>query len=293
MVAEYTSSYVFAGSTSFTETGLLWVKEWPCHGLRRTVAKGRNFVSSGRASKFHQETFRSCVCSVQVCGLAGVWNFRFGDIPQAKVFFKGPKQAWRGRPHFDGLEHCGHRKLQLSYPWRSDPRPWRQRRYWLSSKSRLNQGGLRDYFYSKKKSSKSPQRKRKEKESKRENEWKKEKKKKATTTKTTRKCAEITSIVNKCMTSATEILPPRERCQSKRSLQSSGRTFFSVCETQLNRRKKKTKKGNSWNVERLTQQQQQSFVVHSACTRTMAGPAIEIDDLWSIATCQARKKDNP
>ena len=33
--------------------------------------------------------------------------------------------------------------------------------------------------------------------------------------------------------------------------------------------------------------------VHSACTRTMPGPAIEIHDLWLIATCQARKKDNP
>ena len=40
--------------------------------------------------------FDSCVCSVQlqVRGLAGVWNFRFGDIPQAQgFFFKGTKQA--------------------------------------------------------------------------------------------------------------------------------------------------------------------------------------------------------
>ena len=56
---------------------------------------------------------------------------------------------------------------------------------------------------------------------------------------------------------------------------------------------KKKEKGNSWNVERLTQQQKKVLGVHSACTKTMPGPAIEIDDLWSIATCQARKKGNP
>ena len=41
MVAEYTSSYVFAGSTSATETSPLRVKERHCHGLRRTVAKSQ------------------------------------------------------------------------------------------------------------------------------------------------------------------------------------------------------------------------------------------------------------
>ena len=46
---------------------------------------------------------------------------------------------------------------------------------------------------------------------------KKENKKKATTTNTTRKFAEKTFKVNKCMTSATEILPPRERRRKKRS----------------------------------------------------------------------------
>ena len=70
MVAEYTSSYVFAGSTSATETGPLRVKGRPCRGLRRTVAKGRNFESSGRASKVHQETFRF-IRAFALCKFAG------------------------------------------------------------------------------------------------------------------------------------------------------------------------------------------------------------------------------
>ena len=60
----------------------------------------------------------------------------------------------------------------------------------------------------------------------------KKKEKKVTTTKTTRKFAAKTFKVNKCMTSTTEILPPTEssdRRRSKWSLQSSGPTFFSVC----------------------------------------------------------------
>ena len=64
--------------------------------------------------------------------------------------------------------------------------------------------------------------------------------KKATTTKTTRKLGEKTLKVNK-LTSATEILPPRECRRSKRSLQSSGPRFFSVCATLLYRRNKKEK----------------------------------------------------
>ena len=46
-------------------------------------------------------------------------------------------------------------------------------------------------------------------------------------------------------------------------------------------KKKKEKKGNSWNAERLTQQQKKSSSgsqCASACTRTMPGPTIEIDD---------------
>ena len=71
----------------------------------------------------------------------------------------------------------------------------------------------------------------------------KKRKEKKATTKTTRKFAEKTFKVNKCMTSATEILPPRERRRNKWSLQSSDPTFFSVCATLLYRRKKE--KGNS------------------------------------------------
>ena len=126
----------------------------------------------------------------------------------------------------------------------------------------------------------------------------KKKKREKATTKTTRKFTGKTFKVDKCMTSETEILPPRERHRSKRNLQSSRSTFFSVCSTLLSGEKKK-KKENSGNVELLTQPQQQQkkssclLGVHSACIGTMPGPAIEIDDLRSIATCQAPKKDNP
>ena len=51
-------------------------------------------VGPSKAGAGHQGSSRNlpldlCVCSVQVCGLASVWNFRFGDIPQAQVFFSG------------------------------------------------------------------------------------------------------------------------------------------------------------------------------------------------------------
>ena len=93
------------------------------------------------------------------------------------------------------------------------------------------------------------------------------------------------------MTSAPEILPPREssdRRRSKRILQSSGPTLFSVCACNATtEEKKKKKKGNSWNVERLTKQNKKRFGVHGACTRTMPGPtvSIKIHNLWS--TCHA------
>ena len=127
MVAEYTSSYVFAGSTSATETGPLPVKERPSHGLRRTVAKGRNFESSGRAPNVHQGTFRS-IRAFALCKFAG-WPVceteGLETSLKLRFFFQG-HQAGLGavNPIFDGLEHCGYRKLQLSYPWRSQcPRP--------------------------------------------------------------------------------------------------------------------------------------------------------------------------
>ena len=92
MVAEYTSSYVFAGSISATETGPLRVKERLCHGLRRTVAKGRNFESSGRASKVHQETFRAFA----LCKFAGWRVYETLGLETSlklRFFFKGTKQA--------------------------------------------------------------------------------------------------------------------------------------------------------------------------------------------------------
>ena len=92
MVAEYTSSYIFAGSISATETGPQGVKERLCHGLRRTVAKGRNFESSGRASKVHQETFRVFA----LCKFAG-WpvyeTLGLETSLKLRFFFKGTKQA--------------------------------------------------------------------------------------------------------------------------------------------------------------------------------------------------------
>ena len=114
MVAEYTSSSFFAGSTKATETGPLRVKERPCHGLRRTVAKGRNFESSGRASKVHQETF----CSIRafaLCKFAG-WpvyeTLGLETSLELRFFFQG-HQAGLGAvdPIFDCLEHCGHRNF--------------------------------------------------------------------------------------------------------------------------------------------------------------------------------------
>ena len=172
MVAEYTSSYVFAGSTSATETGLLRVKERPCHGLRRTVAKDKNFESSAEPPsviKKQSVRFVRLLCAslrVGRCMKLYVWR-----LSQALDFFsRAPSRPWPVDPIFDALEHCLHRKLELSYPWRSDQRPWTQRRYRLSSKKRLSHGGLRDYFYSKKKKFKVTTEKKKGKKKVRENE---------------------------------------------------------------------------------------------------------------------------
>ena len=94
MVAKYSSSYIFAGSTSATETGPLRVKVRPFHGLRRTVTRGRDFERKGLPRFIKTLAFAdSCVCSVQVCGFDGVWNFRFEEIPQTQVFFKGTRQV--------------------------------------------------------------------------------------------------------------------------------------------------------------------------------------------------------
>ena len=68
------------------------------------------------------------------------------------------------------------------------------------------------------------------------------KKRKKSNNNSTRKFAEKTFKVNKCMTSAAEILRPRERRRSKRRLQSSGPTFFNVYATLLYKRKKGKRK---------------------------------------------------
>ena len=153
-------------------------------------------------------------------------------------FFFQEHQAGLGAvyPIFEGLEHCGHRKIQLSgavargLEGNDDidaPCGCRANDVSINVDSET-------ISTQKKKCSNSPQRKRK---------------KKKVTTKTTRKFAAKTFKVNKCMTSATEILPPTEssdRRRSKRNLQSSGPTFFSVCACNATiQRKKKEKKGNS------------------------------------------------
>ena len=87
------------------------------HKWRMTVGKGRNFESSSRGHQGSSRNlpFDSYVCSVQVCGLAGVWNFRFGDIPQAQVFFsRAPNIPWRGRSHLRRAWTLWAPKIQLS-----------------------------------------------------------------------------------------------------------------------------------------------------------------------------------
>ena len=97
MVAEYTSTYVFAGSTSATETSPLRIKERPCNGLRRRVAKGRNFESSGRASKVHQETFCSirafALCNCKFAGCLVYETLGLETSLKLRFFFKGTKHA--------------------------------------------------------------------------------------------------------------------------------------------------------------------------------------------------------
>ena len=167
--------HVFAGSTSAWQPPVHCMSKWDLatdyEGQWQKVGTSKAVAV---ASKVHQETFR-LIRAFALCKFAGwpVYETLGLEKSSSSGFFPG-HQAGLGAvdPIVDGLEHRGHRKFQLYYPWRSDPRPWRQRRYRLSSKWRLNHGGLRDYFYSKK-NSKSPQRKRKEKERKRENEWKK------------------------------------------------------------------------------------------------------------------------
>ena len=250
MVAEYTSSYVFAGSTSATETGLLRVKERPCHGLRRTVAKGRNFESSGRASKVHQETFRSTRSrAIALCKFAG-WpvyeTLGLETSLKLRFFFKGTKQPLaRSTPSSMALNTVGTENsssLTLGTVTRglesNDDIDCRAKDVSIKVDSATISTQKKKFEVTTEK------KKGKKKVREKMNEIKR-KEKKATTTKTTRKFAEKTFEVNKCMTSVTEILAPRERRRSKQSLQSSGPTFFSVCGTLLYRRKKKKKKGNS------------------------------------------------
>ena len=129
MAAEHTSSY-----TS------LWDRQVPgSHRSRSTACqsetlpwitkeggKGRNFESSGRGLEGSSRNipFNSCVCSVQVCGWPVYETLGLETSLSSGFFFQG-HQAGLGAvdPIFDSLEHCGHRKIQLSYPWRSDLRP--------------------------------------------------------------------------------------------------------------------------------------------------------------------------
>ena len=180
MVAEYTSSYILAGSTSAIKTGPLRVNDRPCNGLWRTVAKGRNFESSGRASKVHQET----LCSIRafvLCKFAGwtVWNFRFGDIPQAQVFFlRAPCRPWRGRPHLRWPWTLWAPKTPALLPMAQWPEALKATTIstveQMTSQSRWTP---RLFLLKKKKVRSHHREKERKKESKRENEWKKENKK--------------------------------------------------------------------------------------------------------------------
>ena len=120
----------------------------PLHGLRRTVAKGRNFESSGRG---HQETFR-LIRVFALCKCAG-WPVyeTLGLETSLKLgfFSRAPRRPWCGRLHLRWAWKLWATKNPAL--WRSGPKTWRQRwcrrAVWLSSKWRLNQCGLRDYFY--------------------------------------------------------------------------------------------------------------------------------------------------
>ena len=150
-------------STSATETGPLRANVRPLHVLRRTVAvtRGRNFESSAWPPRLIKNPFipsqfmRLFCASLRVgrCMELQVWRHT-----SSSGFFQGHQlQEGLGAvdAFFAGLEHCEHRKIQLSCPWRSDPKPWRQiwyrRTVWLSSEWHLNQRGLRNYFYTIKK----------------------------------------------------------------------------------------------------------------------------------------------
>ena len=69
--------------------------------LRRTVAKGRDFESSGPASKVHPETFRS-IRAFALCKFAG-WpvyeTLGLETFLKLRFFSRAPSRPWCGRPH--------------------------------------------------------------------------------------------------------------------------------------------------------------------------------------------------
>ena len=143
---------VFGGSTSATDTTPLGVVKWDLsmdyegQNWRQKVGTSKAVSGLPPPSLISKPSalLDSYDCSVQVCWLAGVRNFRFGDLPQAEVFFQGHQTALGAvNPIFAGLDHCEHRKIQLSCQWRSDRRSWRESKYWrtvrFSSEWRLNQ----------------------------------------------------------------------------------------------------------------------------------------------------------
>ena len=133
------SSYVFGGQVplkpvhcvSKWDLSMDYEGQWQKVGTSKAVAG----LPPPKLIKKPSALLDSCVFSVQlVCGLAGVWNFRFGDIPQAQVFFsRGPGRPWRCQPHLCWAWTLWAPKIQLSCQWRSDPRPLRQSRYWRTA----------------------------------------------------------------------------------------------------------------------------------------------------------------
>ena len=115
------------------------------------------------------------VCSVQVCGLAGVWNFRFGDIPQAQVFFfKGTKQALaQSTPSSMALNTVGtgNSSCLTMAQW---PEALKATTKSIVEQMTSQSGWTPRLFLLKKKEVRSHHReKERKKESKKENEWKK------------------------------------------------------------------------------------------------------------------------
>ena len=101
---------------STTDLAMDYEGQWQKAGTLKAVAKPPRFIKKHSVRFVHLLCASSRVGRYKTLGLETSLKLRF--------LFQG-HQAGLGAvdPIFDGLEDCGHRKLQLSYPWCSDPRP--------------------------------------------------------------------------------------------------------------------------------------------------------------------------